>query len=262
MRAPLIRFIGKWFRETESVEDVFQETFLAVHLSLPRFEGKCRLTTWVYSLAQHKVMDRLSEKYRPGRGDHVILCAQACEVEATDPGPDEAAHQSLLIARIRSVAETIPELYRKAWRLRDVEAMSGEEAAEALGDHPHPGAGALAPRPRPDCRRPQEGKARAFRGAASRDFHRLATRIRQGIAGAGPVAQRSGRAADHGFALVVEPEDRAVDRLRQPCSGARGWPRSLRGRRPRRPGWPPGRRFPGRLSVRRCASSRRAGSWP
>lgn len=135
MRAPLIRFIGKWFRETESVEDVFQETFMAAHLSLPRFEGKCRLTTWVYSLAQHKIMDRLSEKYRPGRGG-APWCAQACEVEAADPRPDEAAHHSLLTARIRAVAETIPEMYREAWRLRDVEAMSGEEAAEALGITP------------------------------------------------------------------------------------------------------------------------------
>jgi RNA polymerase sigma-70 factor, ECF subfamily len=135
MRAPLIRFIGRWFRETESIEDVFQETFLAVHLSLPRFEGKSRLTTWVYSLAQHKIMDRLSEKYRPGRGGAQV-CAQTCEVEAPDLRPDEAAHQSLLIARIRSVAEALPELYREAWRLRDMEAMSGEEAAEALGITP------------------------------------------------------------------------------------------------------------------------------
>jgi RNA polymerase sigma-70 factor, ECF subfamily len=135
MRAPLIRFIGRWFREAETSEDVLQETFLAVHRSLPGFEGKSRLTTWVYSLAQHKVMDRLSEKYRL-RSGRENLCAQAWEVEATDPRPDEAAHQSLLIARIRSVAETIPGLYHEAWRLRDVEGMSGEEAAEALGITP------------------------------------------------------------------------------------------------------------------------------
>jgi RNA polymerase sigma-70 factor (ECF subfamily) len=135
MHAPLMRFIGRWFRETESVEDVLQETFLAVHRSLPGFEGKSRLTTWVYSLAQHKVMDRLSEKYRPGRGG-ADLCGHVPEGEATNPLPDEAAHQSLLIVRIRSAAGTIPELYKEAWRLRDVEGMSGEEAAEALGISP------------------------------------------------------------------------------------------------------------------------------
>jgi RNA polymerase sigma-70 factor (ECF subfamily) len=132
LRLPLIRFIGRWIRETETIEDILQETFLAVHRSLPRFEGKSLLTTWVYSLAHHKVMDRLSEKYRTGQG-----CEPAAgldwDPEALDPRPDERAHQTLLIARIRSAAEAIPGLYRDAWRLRDEDGMSGEEAAEALG---------------------------------------------------------------------------------------------------------------------------------
>jgi RNA polymerase sigma-70 factor (ECF subfamily) len=132
LRLPLSRYIGRWLRETEAIEDVLQETFLAVHRSLPRFEGKSLLTTWVYSLAHHKVMDRLAEKYRPGQGGEPFSGAE-WDVETLDPRPDERAHQALLIARIRSAAEAIPELYRDAWRLRDEEGMSGEEAAEALG---------------------------------------------------------------------------------------------------------------------------------
>lgn len=135
MRAPLARYIGRWFRDPEAAQDVLQETFLAVHRSLHRFEGKARLTTWVYSLAHHKVMDRLSEKYRPGQGaDRAGL--EGLEVEALDPRPDEKAHQALLVALVRSAAGELPELYREAWRLRDVEGMSGEEAAEALGITP------------------------------------------------------------------------------------------------------------------------------
>ncbi len=135
MRFPLTRFIGRWLRDAEAIEDVMQETFLAVHRSLPRFEGKSRLTTWVYSLAHHKVMDRLSEKYRPGYGAEP---APECgwDVEAVDPWPDEHAHRTLLIKQVRAAAEGIPDLYREAWRLRDVEGMSGEEAAEALGITP------------------------------------------------------------------------------------------------------------------------------
>jgi RNA polymerase sigma-70 factor (ECF subfamily) len=135
MRFPLIRFIGRWLRDTEAIEDVMQETFLAVHRSLPRFEGKSRLTTWVYSLAHHKVMDRLSEKYKPGYGVEQAP-EQGWDVEAPDPWPDEKAHQTLLIKQVRAAADSIPDLYREAWHLRDVEGMSGEEAAEALGITP------------------------------------------------------------------------------------------------------------------------------
>ncbi|MEO7424343.1 MAG: sigma-70 family RNA polymerase sigma factor [Fibrobacteria bacterium] len=136
MHGPLLSFIGRWFQDTESAEDVLQETFLAVHRSLPRFEGKSRLTTWVYSLAKNKAMDCLSKKYRHGYGCGENMGAPDWEVEATEPLPDQDAHQSLLMARIRSIAETIPALYREVWLLRNVEGMSGEETAEILGIDP------------------------------------------------------------------------------------------------------------------------------
>ncbi len=135
MHPLLTRYIGRWFRDQDHVQDVLQETFLAVHRALPRFEGKSKLTTWVYSLAHHKVCDRLSEKYRLGRGqnedgDH------AWDLESPDPLPDEALHQTRVVTWIRAAAAELPPLYGEAYRLRDLEGMSGEEAAEALGISP------------------------------------------------------------------------------------------------------------------------------
>jgi RNA polymerase sigma-70 factor (ECF subfamily) len=103
---------------------------------LPRFEGKSSLTTWVYSLAKNKAMDYLTKKYRHGSVGGEKIGAPDWDAEATDPLPDQDAHQSLLMARIRLIAETIPAIYQEAWRLRDVEGMSGEEAAETLGIAP------------------------------------------------------------------------------------------------------------------------------
>jgi RNA polymerase sigma-70 factor, ECF subfamily len=134
MHPLLSRYVGRWLGDPEAVRDVLQETFLAVHRSLCRFEGKSRLTTWVYSLAHHKTMDRLSEKYKPGQTGEPRECDP--EHETSDPRPDEAAHQTLLIARIRSAADVLPCIYREAWRMRDLEGLSGEEAAEALGITP------------------------------------------------------------------------------------------------------------------------------
>lgn len=135
LQGPLARYVGRWFRETEAVEDVLQETFLAVHLGLPRFAGKSSLTTWVYSLAFRKSMDRLAEKYRLGYGNGVP-CAERREPEDEDPLPDEAAHRSLLMARILKAAEELPEPYRLVWRLREMEGRTGEEVADILGITP------------------------------------------------------------------------------------------------------------------------------
>ena len=128
----LSRFIGRWFRDPDLVQDVLQETYLAAHRALPRFEGKAKLTTWLYSVAHHKVCDRLSEKYRFGYAQ-TDLETQGWEPECADPTADEVLHRTRLVAWIRDAAEDIPDLYREAYRLRDLEGLSGEEAAEALG---------------------------------------------------------------------------------------------------------------------------------
>lgn len=135
LRPRLIRYFSRWFPESEALEDLLQETFLAVHGNLPGFDGQAPLTAWVYSLAHAKVMDRIREKYT-SRWEKEILLAHVREAEAADPRPDEAAHQSLLVALVRSAADTLPEHYRAVWRLCDEERASGEEAAETLGITP------------------------------------------------------------------------------------------------------------------------------
>jgi RNA polymerase sigma-70 factor (ECF subfamily) len=135
LHAPLTRFAGRWLRDPDQVQDVLQETFLAVHRGLAGFEGKSKLTTWVYSLAHHKVCDRLSEKYRPGRSPEQGTDRE-WDLESPELRPDEALHVGRLAARIREAAEGLPRLYREPYRLRDIEGLSGEEAAEALGVSP------------------------------------------------------------------------------------------------------------------------------
>jgi RNA polymerase sigma-70 factor (ECF subfamily) len=134
MHPLLARFIGRYTRDADQIQDVLQETFLAVHRALPRFQGKSKLTTWVYSLAYHKICDRLAEKYRTSK--EVPESWEGWEPESREPGADERLHQARLLHWIREAAEEIPVLYREAYRMRDVEGLSGEEAAEALGISP------------------------------------------------------------------------------------------------------------------------------
>ena len=46
------------------VEDVLQETFLAVHSGLPRFRGEARLSTWVHRIAIRSAI-RIRARRRP-----------------------------------------------------------------------------------------------------------------------------------------------------------------------------------------------------
>jgi RNA polymerase sigma-70 factor (ECF subfamily) len=138
LRGPLGRYVGRWFADAHAVEDILQETFLAVFRGVGRFEGKSRLTTWVHSLARHKAMDRLQEKYRGEaavRADAGVFGGEPTG-ESRVPPPDEMAHRTLLIARILAAAAAIPAVYRETWRLRDIEELSGEETAARLAIDP------------------------------------------------------------------------------------------------------------------------------
>lgn len=130
--AQLARYIGRYFRDKGQVQDVLQETYMAAHRALPRFEGKSKLTTWVYSLAYHKICNRLSEKYR-ARYVEVDPESPGLEPESDDPLVDEVLHRARMVQWVKDAAEDIPVLYRDAYRLRDMEGLTGEEAAETLG---------------------------------------------------------------------------------------------------------------------------------
>jgi len=130
----LVRFLGRYLRSSECVQEALQETYLGVHRGLARFEGKCRLTTWIYSMAYRKACDCLAQKYRRNYleaevGTDGDIWEDYGNQEAP---PDEALHQTRLVQEILSAAKLLPEMYREAYQLRDVDGLSGEEAASVL----------------------------------------------------------------------------------------------------------------------------------
>jgi RNA polymerase sigma-70 factor, ECF subfamily len=139
----LLRFIARHMRSRDGIQDVLQEIYLGVHKGLSRFQGKSKLSTWIYTLAYHKVCDQMSEDYRSRQlfrdrdagADSEAERGEAETWEGRSPElpPDEAYRQSVLLGWIEKAAEELPSAYGEAYRLRDMRGMSGEEAAAALG---------------------------------------------------------------------------------------------------------------------------------
>ncbi|MDQ3003059.1 MAG: sigma-70 family RNA polymerase sigma factor [Fibrobacterota bacterium] len=124
--------MGRYFPQTDTVQDVLQEVYLAVHRGLPRFEARSRLSTWIFSLAYHKVCDKLAEKYQE-KDRNQIQSDRVTEVESNDLPPDEAFIQSEQIRMIVDASALLSGKYRDVHILRDFEGMSGEETARVLG---------------------------------------------------------------------------------------------------------------------------------
>jgi len=120
--------------EPIEAEDVAQEVFLRAWRSLPRFEERARLSTWLYRIAFNEAQRRLSRRPRaiaepgPGVDDEIALLPDAPHLR-----PDARAldHEFELTLE-RALAELPPD-WRAAVVLRDIEALSTEEAAAAVG---------------------------------------------------------------------------------------------------------------------------------
>ena len=142
------RYQGRVFRlacrltSDSDAPDVLQETFLQVYRHLPSFRGESQFRTWLYRIASNAaLMHRRARQRRPGEpldvflprfnaeGQHVSTPAELQVASRAD----ELLDRQFLAEKAREVMARLPDLYRDAFVLRDLEEMSTDEVARALG---------------------------------------------------------------------------------------------------------------------------------
>lgn len=102
-------------------EEVEQDVLVAVAESVGSFRGEARFTTWLHEVARHKAIARLRRRRETvPLHEHVGDAARISSVIAARTALDGA---------IRS----LPDLYRAAVVLRDIEQCEYAEVAERLG---------------------------------------------------------------------------------------------------------------------------------
>lgn len=114
-------------RGRATVEDVAQDTFLAVFQRLPTFDaaGPARLSTWILTIAARRAIDEL-RRHRP------VLVPELEHERTSEASADERTHRRELAAAIeRALRELSPEL-RAAFLLREYHGLDYVEIARAL----------------------------------------------------------------------------------------------------------------------------------
>jgi RNA polymerase sigma-70 factor, ECF subfamily len=142
--ARVFRLACRLTSETDA-PDVLQETFLQVYRHLPSFRGESQLGTWLYRVATNAaLMLRRTRARRPvesldafmprfdERGVHAELPAQL-QIAAR---ADELIDRQVLADKARAGIARLPDLYRDAFVLRDLEEMSTTDVAQVLGVEP------------------------------------------------------------------------------------------------------------------------------
>lgn len=120
-------------------EDVVQETFLRAYHGLGKFRGESSLKTWIYAIALNRsrarmgTLGRLRAMFVPGRtleGDPFASLDDAADPASS---PEENAVLRERRGRLRAAIRELPEEFRAAVLLRDLEGLSYDEVADVLG---------------------------------------------------------------------------------------------------------------------------------
>lgn len=122
----LVRVVG----DPTEAEDVLQEAFLKAWRALPRFRGDAQFATWFYRIAVNEANRRFA---RERRRRALPLEETLAEVPDLAAGPAALAESSELQELVGRCIDELPPQYRAAVVLRDIEGLTNEEAAAALG---------------------------------------------------------------------------------------------------------------------------------
>ncbi|MBI2213526.1 MAG: sigma-70 family RNA polymerase sigma factor [Acidobacteria bacterium] len=140
----IYRLACRMTSETEA-PDVLQDTFLQVYRHLEQFRGASRFGTWLYRIATNVcLMRRRAASRRPGeslesflpRFDESGRHEDTPETLSRMSHLDERIDRERLAERAHVALDLLPESYREAFVLRDLEELPTAEVAEALGLEP------------------------------------------------------------------------------------------------------------------------------
>jgi RNA polymerase sigma-70 factor, ECF subfamily len=114
-------------------EEIAQEVFLRAHRALAEFRGDAKLSTWLYAIASRLCLTRLgsSERSMVRQGEESLL-----RLPHPASGPDAAIEQGELEAALHRAISELPDERRIVVVLRDLEGLSYDEIAAALGLEP------------------------------------------------------------------------------------------------------------------------------
>jgi RNA polymerase sigma-70 factor, ECF subfamily len=140
LQARLLRQATALSGDLTAAEDLVSETLVEAWQSLPRYEGRCRFSTWLYSILMH----RWHKAIRRARSRPISLAwlpffrgwelqQQQQALVSSEPSPAEAASRKELFSQVRRCLEALPKKHRQVLWLRFFEDASLPDMAVVLG---------------------------------------------------------------------------------------------------------------------------------
>jgi len=146
--ALVVRYQHRVFRlacrltsETDA-PDVVQDAFVQVYRHLATFRGGAQFSTWLYRIATNAgLMHRRARARRPAESLDEFLPRFDADGRLEDTPDalriasrvDELLDRRVLAKKAQAAVDRLPDLYREAFVLRDLEELSTADVAQVLG---------------------------------------------------------------------------------------------------------------------------------
>jgi len=139
-RQELFNFLSRFLGDRIAAEDVFQETFLQVHVSAKSFDSDRRFKPWLFTIAANKGRDYLRRRARRPAAEMNAPIAGGEDkgqsfidlMQADLPGPEEQLDKAELRERVQRSVQTMPAHLREILLLAYFQQLSYQEISDAL----------------------------------------------------------------------------------------------------------------------------------
>lgn len=118
----LRNFIAGRVSDPDAAEDILQDVYLKIHSKIDGLRAEDRLESWIYQITRNAIIDY----YRRTRPQDELSESLA------SPPDDEPDAVSQLASSVKGMLSCIPEKYREALELTELQGLSQVELATRL----------------------------------------------------------------------------------------------------------------------------------
>jgi len=123
-------------RDRDAAQDIVQETFLAASKSAPKFHGRSKVYTWLYSIAHKKVADFYRRRKREAKYQTESANSQVDRIPDGEPTVTEIMESDEKNHALQDTLSGLPLHYKEVLMLKYVEEMPVVEIGQVMGRSP------------------------------------------------------------------------------------------------------------------------------
>lgn len=129
----LSRYLNHYVNNVAVADDLLQETLVRISRGLGNFEHRSSIKTWAFAIATRVAADYFRQPVHGVKIVDILNLEDPDELAIDESAIDEKLATDAMNACIREVVDSLPEDYRAALVLHDLEEMSSRQIAEICG---------------------------------------------------------------------------------------------------------------------------------